>query len=232
MPASTAGQEIQQVLWVAGDGTPHFESQLWPPFHDIQLVEVKAHARSAVFKRAGPPTADGKPGPDVTEELLVSALDLDPKVWEVLQKLNPADTSRLSSGGPKARAPNAQNQTWEDVPETVVRGHKVFISRKDQEVMQASPEAILDHINVEPWRGRLDPSLTGLRFANVDSNLARYGVEANDVLLSINDEAVSTLAQARVVGKRQYERGVRTFVGKFLTGDGRRIERTFLAPDR
>jgi hypothetical protein len=232
MPASTAGQETHQELWVAGDGKPHFESHLWPPFADIQLVEVKRHARSAVFKRAGPPTADGKPGPDITEELLVSALDLDPKVRKVLQELSPADTSHLSRPGPKAGAPNSQTQTWEDVPETVVRGTNVYISRKDQQVMQASPESILDHIDVEPWRSRLGTGEAGLRFANVDASLARYGVEANDVLLSINDEAVATLAQARIVIRGQYERGKRTFVARFLTGDGRYVERTFFAPDR
>jgi hypothetical protein len=232
MPASTAGQEIQQVLWVAGDGTPRFESHLWPPFADIQLVEVKSHARSAVFKRAGPPTADGKPGPEVTEELLVSALDLDPMVWKVIEKLAGADTSLLHRPDPRAGSAVAQNQNWEDVAETTARGNKVIISRKDQKVMEASPETILDRINLEPWRSRTGSGATGLRVVNVDASLQRFGIEANDVLMSINGEPVSTLAQARVVGKRQYERGVRTFVGKFLTGDGRYVERTYLAPDR
>ena len=52
------------------------------------------------------------------------------------------------------------------------------------------------------------------------------------MLLSINDEAVATLAQARIVIRGQYERGKRTFVARFLTGDGRYVERTFFAPDR
>jgi hypothetical protein len=59
----------------------------------------------------------------------------------------------------------------------------------------------------------------------------RFGVQQNDLILSINGTPVSTKADAIHVGKKLYNRGVRTFVVKMLS-DGREVERTYQAPDR
>lgn len=60
---------------------------------------------------------------------------------------------------------------------------------------------------------------------------SRIGVQSNDLILSLNGEPVSTKADAIAVGKRQYNRGVRTFVLRLLS-DGREVERIIEAPDR
>ena len=59
----------------------------------------------------------------------------------------------------------------------------------------------------------------------------RFGVAKDDVILSINGEAVQSKADALNLGRRQYDRGTRPFVVRYLSG-GQVVDRTYQTSDR
>jgi hypothetical protein len=63
------------------------------------------------------------------------------------------------------------------------------------------------------------------------SRLEAAGFKAEDRVISVNSEKVSTTEQAIAVGKRQYEAGSSTFAVKFVRG-GREMSFTFHAPKK
>ncbi len=232
-PTSSAGQEFVQRVWVKGDGSPRNEATLWPPFQDVRLVRVATDARSAYFVRAvGKPVTGQDPAmvpAPVEEEVFKTSLEISEDVMKAVVEIQRGDDKR----SPAARAPaQATNSGWRDVDETTLVGNKVIVSRKDQQLMQQAPETFLDRVNVDAYVSRTGSGLRGLRVLNVAPEISsRYGVQSNDVILSVNGEPVSTKADAIAVGKRQYNRGVRTFTVRLLS-DGRDVERVIEAPDR
>lgn len=232
MPTSSAGQEILQVLRVTGDGSPKHEAMLWPPFDDVRLVRVMPDARSAWFRRNGPPTADGKAGAPIEEEVFRSSMDLPADVKKTIADVLRTDARRVGAASPSTTAP-VTSGSWQEYEETKLVGSTVHISRKDQAMMQSNADALLDRVNVEPWSSRTGSGARGLRFVNVAPDVAnRFGVQQGDLLISVNGESVSTRAEAITVGKRLYNRGVRSFTARFLSSDGRQFDRVYQAPDR
>lgn len=233
-PTSSAGQEFVQRLWVKGDGSPRNEATLWPPFQDVRLVRVAGDARSAYFVRGAlAKPVEGQdpatlPAP-VEEEVFKTSLEISEDVMKAVVELQRGDEKRATV----ARAPMpSANSGWRDVEETTLIGNKVIVSRKDQQMMQQAPETFLDRVNVDAYVSRTGSGLRGLRVLNVAPEIStRYGVQSNDVILSVNGEPVSTKADAIAVGKRQYNRGTRTFIVRLLS-DGREVERVIEAPDR
>lgn len=232
-PLSSAGQEFVQRVWVRGDGTPRNEATLWPPFQDVRLVRVASDARSAYFVRAGTAAAQGAdpaatPAP-VEEEVFKTSMEISEDVMKAVVELQ-----RSGDKAPRdvRQAPQQPSSGWQEVEETTLIGNKVIVSRKDQQAMQQAPETFLDRVNVDAYVSRTGSGLRGLRVLNVAPEISsRYGVQSNDLILSVNGESVSTKADAIAVGKRQYNRGVRTFVVRLLS-DGREVERVIEAPNR
>jgi hypothetical protein len=235
VPTSSAGQDFIQRVWVVGDGSARNEATLWPPFQDVRLVRVAADARSAYFVRGG--TTQPVEGQDpatlpkpLEEEVFKTSLEISEDVMRAVVEIQRGDEKQPREVR-TAAAPEAASG-WKDVEETTLVGNKVFISKKDQQLMQESPETFMDRINVDSYVSRTGSGLRGLRVLNVAPELtARYGVQSNDLILSVNGEPVSTKADAMAVGKRQYNRGTRTFVVKLLS-DGREVERIIEAPNR
>ena len=236
VPTSTAGEEYLQRVWVAGAGTPRNEATLWPPFQDIRLVRVAGDARSAYFVRGAAPavTAEGQ-APEATppaeEELFKSSMEISEDVMRAVVEIQRTDPNRSGNvRTEKSSAPVANR--WTDVEETRLVGNQVMISRQDQTKLQESPESFLDRIQVNTYVSRTGSGVRGLRVMNIAPEISsRIGVQSNDLILSLNGEPVSTKADAIAVGRRQYNRGVRTFVLRLLS-DGREVDRIIEAPDR
>jgi hypothetical protein len=233
-PASSAGQEFVQRVWVTGDGTPRNEATLWPPFQDVRLVRVATDARSAYFVRGnvGKPVEGQDPATvsaPVEEELFKTSFDISDDLMKFLVDQMRSGDKKVTESRAAAANPNSG---WRDVEETTLVGNKVIVSRKDQQMMQQAPETFLDRVNVDAYVSRTGSGLRGLRVLNVAPEIStRYGIQSNDLILSVNGEPVSTKADAIAVGKRQYGRGVRTFIVRMIS-DGREIERVIEAPDR
>lgn len=232
MPSSTAGAEYLQRVWVRGDGTPRNEATLWPPFQDIRLVRVAMDARSAYFVRGAlPATQGGEAQAPAEEELFKTSMEISEDVMRAVVEIQ-----RTESGRQPVRRPEdgqaARSDRPADLEETTLVGNRVWIGRKDQRLLQESPETFLDRVQAESYVSRTGSGLRGVRLTTIPPEIAtRYGVTANDVILSVNGESVGSKADAYAVGKRQYNRGTRTFVVKILS-EGREIERIFEGSDR
>jgi len=164
------------------------------------------------------------------EEVFKTSLEISEDVMRAVVEIQRGDENQPREVRTAAAPESASG--WKEVEETTLVGNKVFISKKDQQLMQESPESFMDRINVDSYVSRTGSGLRGLRVLNVAPDLtARYGVQSNDLILSVNGEPVSTKADAMAVGKRQFNRGTRTFVVKLLS-DGREVERIIEAPNR
>jgi len=229
MPTSMIGRDVLQKVWVQGDGNPRRDPKLWPPFDDIKLVRVADDAQSAFFVRTPPPPKPGEPAVEVKEEQLYkSAANLDQNVKRELSRINGRDGAPATGQQTAPVEPSAN--TWLDTEETTKVGKVTNIGRKDEKLFREGADDLLSNVNVDPYVGR--SGTRGLRVLNVDPQLAsRFGVAPGEVLLSVNNRPVSTKAQAMQFGKGEYQKGVRTFVTKWLA-NGQEVERIYQAPDR
>jgi hypothetical protein len=200
---------------------------LWPEFSHIRLVRVADDARSAWFVRDLPPPKAGDPVPEIKEEqLFKTSQNLSQDVARVLAEMQG-----------RAADPSGDNQTqaqsdskWVEVDETMRDGNTFHIGRNDERRFQANDD-FFDRLDVDVYVSR-SSTTRGLIVRNVDSKLAaRFGIQAGEVLLEVNGQAVESKAKALQVGKKQYKRGVRSFVTKWLS-NGSIVERTYQAPDK
>lgn len=200
---------------------------LWEPYQDIRLVRVSADAEEAFFVRIKP---DADPASEPKEEsLLKNSMQLSQEVLRALL------VARRSGGVSTGRATESQpaGSQWVQVEETTRLGDVFHIGTRDQDMFGEDPDRFLERINVDTYVSRFNPSVRGVQVRNVESSLGqRFGIQSGDVLLAINGESVRTKSEAYNVGRRQYNRGVRTFVARFLTATGQEIERTYQAPER
>jgi hypothetical protein len=230
MPTSMVGREILQKLWVDDGGDPRRSNRLWPGFEDIQLVRVAADAQSAFFVRDVPAPKPGETAVEPKEEeLLKTSMNLSQDVLRELRRLQGLE------GEAPARDPNATagaaKGTWVEVDETTQIDGVRHIGRKDAQRFEQDSDRLFEQLNFDTYVSK-SSSLKGLIVRNVDPKLAQqFGVAAGEVLLELNGRPVQTQAQALQIGKADYQRGVRTFVTKWLA-NGQVIDRTYQAPDR
>lgn len=227
MSSSTAGREVVQTLWAAGDGSKKFEATLWPPYEYIKLVRVAPDGRSAFFVRTQPPPADGEAAPEVVEEeLFKSTLDISQEVLKQIAEVSGRDLGRLAP----ADATDAVSQ-WKDVQQTTEINGVFHIGSTDRDSFAKDENDFLSQINVSSYQSPLGSKRRGLRVMNISPEIrGRFGVQPGDLILSVNGRPVSTKAQAISVGKRMHQRGVRRFTVRLLS-NGQEIERVYQAPD-
>lgn len=237
VPGSSAGRELLQTVWVAGDGSPRFENTLWPPYDNVRLVRVAEDAQSAFFVRIQPPPDGETSGPPpeeervyVEEEVYKGTFAMSKDLVETMTQLRREGAARLQEVQQQAvEQPSSQ---WKDVLETE-RIDGIYNVGRNDEAMFGSEEEALRHINVDSYVSRTGSGMRGLRVMNVSPEIqSRFGVQVGELILSVNGEPVRTKAEAITVGKRLYNRGVRRFTVRFINTGGQEIERTYQAPDR
>jgi hypothetical protein len=231
------GAPILQKVWVDAQGDERRSSTLWPVrssdgkvFGTIKLVRVAPDAQTAYFVRELPPVAADQQPPEPKEErLLKTAMNLRQDVIEELRRLQgrtgpDADTITAAS-------PNAASTQWQDVSETTRVGSAWQVSRKDEQRFRENPDQLFEQFSVDTYVSRTG-SIRGVTFRSVEPQLAqRFGVAAGEVLIEVNGRTVESKAQALQFGKSDYNRGVRTFMTKWLS-NGQIVERVYQAPDR
>jgi hypothetical protein len=227
-PASSMGQVLQK-LWIDDQGDPRRKPYLWPSFSDIKLVRVASDAQSAFFVRVPPPPKEGEqPVEPVEEELLKTSMNLSQDVLKELRRLQGREGEAVSRPAPVADAPRG---SWVDVEETTQIGGIRHIGRKEEQRFREQGDQVFEQLNLDTYVSSKG-DVRGLQVRNIDAQLAnQFGVGQGDVLLEVNGRPVQTKAQAMQLGKSDYQRGVRTFVTKWLA-NGQVVERTYQAPDR
>ena len=205
---------------------------LWPPYTDIVLARIASDAESAFFQRKDmplPQVQPGDPAPQpVEEELVKSSMPLSQEVMKELLEQRRAGRAVSGAGEETASAPADAGQ-WVDVEETKRIDNVWNIGRNDEKSFVDNDEKFLEQINLDTYKSRFDGT-TGVKVVNIDSQIGnRFGIQSGDVLLSVNGEEVRNKPEAISVVKRQYNRGTRQFVARFLSG-GQIVERTYQAP--
>jgi len=219
MPSSE-GQPYQDL--VAGD-------RLYKPFDPIVFSSIDFTDVSAVFTR---PAADGK-GKPLKEKLFLEELALDrehvdPALVKVMGGKTKVSERRPESSGPR----------WEDPGDKtrMVKQNVWMISSHDNERIAEDYNTIMTEEFVTTdyqarHKGRNGKRIKGVQFGGVSRNVARFGIKRGDVLIKVNGQAVTGKSNAINVGRKQFDRGIRSFDLTFLS-NGREVVRTYRAPDR
>lgn len=238
MPMSNVGREFLQRVFVEGDGTVRQGQKLWPPFDNIRLVRVSPDAQVAFFVRElppAPPPKEGEPVPTpkepAEERLRKSALGLSQDLLEMIDKLQGGNRAAEARGA--GDVITSAGSAWVDNPDGETRqvGSNYHVGRNDERLFREDPERLFAAIQAETYVSRVG-STRGVKLNNVEPSMARrFGVAAGEVIVAVNGEPVATKADAIAVGKRQYNRGTRNFVVRFLS-NGQFVERTYVAPER
>ncbi|MBK8976495.1 MAG: hypothetical protein IPM29_11310 [Planctomycetes bacterium] len=219
-PAAPATGVYFQQLEVGG--------ALWPPHGDIRLVRVADDASHALFARAG----EDVPRESWEEEpVYPEVLGLQ---QDVLRQLE--EGLRIGrQGGTRAepeRAPVIVQPTdWQPTERTTEVGRGRFnIGTRDRELFRSDPNRIFNEdIGTASYRSATG-NIEGVRITRLAPGYESYGVQEGEIVIAVNGEPVRNKAEGIRVGKRLYERGVRTFEIDFLSS-GRRITRTYVAPE-
>lgn len=206
--------------------------RLWPSLNSItfKMVDLSKLPVAAVFTR---PKPDGKDGELVEQEMAIGQLGLGDAIDEETKKglgATSVASKRSSKFGVKERE-------WKDPGKRTQRvGDVWMISQRDNDAIENDFDRILteDFITrdyVSRSRDKKGKRMRGVSFSQVSDSVARFGVQAGDVLIKVNGQGVTSKANAMNVGKKQYQRGVRTFELTFQSG-GREVVRTYSVPQK
>jgi hypothetical protein len=214
-PTAPAVREYLQFLRI---GDP-----LWPPYGDVTLVEVGPHADQAWFVRTPPDDAGQR------MQLSMSTTPMRAKTRAQLDRMRQYG---VVDGGAPPDAPHIL-AAWAEVDETTRIDGTFHIGRNDVASLDddSSRGHFLERVNLDPWQSRVDSSVRGVQVRTVDPQLGQsYGVQAGDVLKSINDYPVRNKADVLTALRRQYNLGTRTFHTRWLSATGQEVERIYQAP--
>jgi hypothetical protein len=242
MPASLAGREMLQKIWVDDGGDARRSAMLWPMkpsqateagrvvhVGTIRLVRVADDAQSAYFVRELPPK-EGEGAVEPKEERLIkTSMGLSQDVLEALLSLQGRDPKAATLPSTPA-VPAVLAGAWIDTEETMRVGNRFNIGRQDERAFGEDTDRFLAQLNVDTYVGK-QTKTAGLIVRGADSQLAKFGVQVGDVLLEINGRKVESKGAAVSLVKGDYNRGVRTFQSKWLV-NGQVVDRVYSARDR
>lgn len=231
LPTSLVGKEILQKIWIQGGEDPRRQPRLWPPFQDISLVRVDSSAQVAYFVRAVEAPKQGEPKIEPKEEALAkTSLGLSAELVLELQRLQGKSPGSGAAARPTLGSA-ADAGVWQEVEETTLINNVRHIGRQQERRMRDNPDELMQRVQMDTYVSKFG-STRGLQVRNIDSQVAsEFGIVQGDVLIEVNGRPVRTQAEAMRFGEGEYQKGVRTFVTKWLSG-GQVVERTYQAPNR
>lgn len=206
--------------------------RLWKPLNSIQFkgVDLFKVPLTAIFTR---PKANGKDGETVDQELALAQLGLGDAIDDETKSELGASSSVSSS-----KSDGIKERKWQSPGERTTRvGDVWMISERDSGAFETDYDRILteDFVTNDYISRKADKKtgerIRGVSFTRVSDSVRRFGVQSGDVLIAVNGQSVTSKANAMNVGRKQYDRGVRTFELEFLSG-GRKVTRTYTAPQK
>jgi hypothetical protein len=198
---------------------------LWPKYNFVYLKSVAPDASFATFELRIDDKKDEK-GAYPTQDVIKGTLDLPPEILAKMRAGIPLRTD--DKGQPIPR--KVERSDWVDTPTTTVSRQtgRVNVSRKDQEFLEKDGANVFtDDVHMRDYSGGSGKyKIRGVQFKKLSGRVRQFGVNEGDVLISINDQKVSGMANAKKVGRRLYNKGVRNFRAEILR-QGRIITRTY-----
>ncbi|MEZ5989833.1 MAG: hypothetical protein R3F30_12055 [Planctomycetota bacterium] len=239
-PAPTMdGQPLQMVNLGAVYQVVRFDEGLYKPYQEIKpirlTIDTETNTVGVVFSR--PHFDPAKPDERVEETVFLGELDLSGEVITGVPGNIPG-AGGTGAGGGDTQA--IRQGTWEDPGRETRRvGDTWMVSLDDQDYLGNVDEVMTDLAVDDYYQEFDDPvnagkkvRIQGVAVRKVSPQMRRFGVQEGEILVSVNGEKVTSRANAIATGKRQYNRGVRTYQLKFLTSTGREVVRTYQAPDK
>ena len=191
---------------------------LWPKFDYIYLKSVSADASSVTFELRieDKKTAAGE---YPTQEMQKSQLTLPGSLLTRLQGggATGADTSPVAGArGTSNQPPVVQ---WEDPgPKTVIKNNQVHFSREDHTFLETKGAEIFNEdVSMKDYSGGSgENKIRGVQIRKISPRVSELGVQAGDVLLSLNGQPVEGMVAAKQLGRKLYNDGVRSFRAEIL----------------
>ncbi|HHI80008.1 MAG TPA: hypothetical protein ENK02_08500 [Planctomycetes bacterium] len=200
---------------------------LYPPYEDIQLVDLTPDGRGAIFSRTG---AEGD-HKRIQEEIRLGEFEMSGDSFGEIDG---------KGSGSKVVPSTGKKRKWKNPGKlTKKMGENLWmVSEKDRKELSSGYDKFMKKMSVEDYVGYLpDPKaggkrrkVTGVSIRKVPPEAKRFGVRRGDVLIAVNGTRVKGRASAIRLGKEQYKRGVRSFELTFLS-QGREVVRTYQVPD-
>ncbi|MCA8942149.1 MAG: hypothetical protein KDB80_06270 [Planctomycetes bacterium] len=219
MPTTRVGGFVQ---------TLRLEDNLWPPYDHIKLVAIDGYAEFAEFSRTAEDGSESAP-----ERLYRDELGLSQAVMERLHEEGYTRGSKPRSVNPETspeEIPEGLFGIWAGGDDTKRINGDFHIGRREWKDWNEDSNRIFNReLQTKSYSGR--NGVSGVQITKVSERFQQFGVQAGDVIVSVNGEPVRSKAQAITVGKRLYKRGVRTFNVVFLSR-GAEVTRTYVAPDQ
>jgi len=190
----------------------------------------------------GDPVTGEAPAEERVEEIVwVNQLDIQGNNFSGLKGLTGASGGG-NSGTSAGTGKLVRTGTWSDPGEKTKKIGDVWqVSVSDQKYL-SSPAELLEDVAVqdfsEEWEDPSNPGsgtkvrVKGVAIRKISPALRRFGVTEGEILIKINGLPVSGRANAMNVGKKEYNRGVRTFALTFLNNFGREVIRSYQAPNK
>lgn len=203
---------------------------LWPPYEHVALHAIFTDASAVEFELR----LEGKD--NVVQELRKNVLGLPEDVLDVFDKSAGKAAAKLAKSGSKpASKDSSAGYNWVDQPSTFVdRRGNVNISNKDSKWLGRSGGQIFNEdVHMRDYSsGTGNRKVRGIQLRKLSARVRKFGAQEGDVVLSINNEPVKGMAQAKRLGRRLYNRGVRSFRIEVLRRGERQILRYHMKKDK
>ncbi|MCA8955122.1 MAG: hypothetical protein KDC87_03555 [Planctomycetes bacterium] len=203
----------------------HVGEHLWKPYEYVFVKAVATDASAVMFELRADKLKD-KDGKYPTQELEKNVLGLPQDVLAGLRSGGKVSGPNATNGAGDPPPPPPSN-VWRDTPETEMdaRGN-VNVNRKDSAWLRDHGQDVFNReISVGDYSaGSGENKVRGIQVRKLSSRVRQFGLQEGDVVVSINNVPVSGIANAKRIGQRFYNQGVRSFKVGLL----RRGEQTFL----
>ncbi len=199
---------------------------LYTPFQVVKFERFSADGLAAIFSRDA---VDGG-GKRVEEELRVAELTMSGDSFAGVDKIE-------NGKGTDSKTTRKGEKPWQD-PGKFSKFDSgkgiVYISRTDSRMLKKDYNRILsEDIVGSDWKP--SPNLRkrykgGVQVRHVSPAMRRFGIKTGEILVKVNGTPVSSRANAIKVGRKQFDKGTRTFTLTFIS-QGREVQRLWRAPD-
>lgn len=221
-PLARPGQPAMPAMGMSLNLPPHLiqlGEKLWSPYSHIILADVDPDAAFVVFEIQIEKKKD-KDGKFPRQKVYLGTLQLPAETMEALVS---GGVTRGGGEQPERQPRQAEEQMpdlWRPVKETLQEdtsdGFRVIYSEQDQRFLQENAERVFNkEIAMSDYSsGSGSSRVRGIQLRTVSPRMRKFGVQAGDVIIELNNQPVKGIAAAKKLGKNLYKKGVRSFTAK------------------
>ncbi|MEE2887587.1 MAG: hypothetical protein VX951_09160 [Planctomycetota bacterium] len=187
---------------------------LWAPYEHVFLHGIATDASEVDFELRIA-KGDNPEQKNLVQTLLKNQLGLPAEILQSLVKGKPKPKSDSDDKGDATKKPDdGSGYQWVDQPTTFLdkRGN-VNISKKDSQWLSRDGGQIFNEdVHMRDYSsGSGNRKVRGIQLRKLSPRVRQFGAQEGDVVISINNAPVKGMASAKRLGRRLYNKGVRSF---------------------